>query len=95
MTYIGDTEVGADVNVGAGTITCNYDGVNKHRTKIGDGASIGSNVNLVAPVEIGKGATVGAGSTITKPVEDNQLALERSKQLTVAGWKRPVKKGAD
>ncbi len=95
MTYLGDTEVGADVNVGAGTITCNYDGVNKHRTKIGDGASIGSNVNLVAPVEIGKGATVGAGSTITKPVEDNQLALERSKQLTVAGWKRPVKKGAD
>ena len=95
LTYIGDTEVGSDVNVGAGTITCNYDGANKYRTKIGDGASIGSNVNLVAPIEIGKRATVGAGSTITKAVEDDQLALERAKQVTVPGWKRPVKKGAD
>ena len=95
LTYIGDTEIGSGVNVGAGTITCNYDGANKHRTIIGDGASIGSNVNLVAPVEIGKGATVGAGSTITKPVEDNQLALERSKQIAVAGWNRPVKKETD
>ena len=95
LAYIGDTEMGSGVNVGAGTITCNYDGVNKYRTKIGNGVFIGSNVNLVAPVEIGKGATVAAGSTITRPVEDNQLALERSKQLTVAGWKRPAKKGAD
>ncbi len=95
LTYIGDTDIGKGVNVGAGTITCNYDGVNKHRTKIGDGAFIGSGVNLVAPVEIGKDATIGAGSTITKPVADEQLALERSKQLTVRGWKRPVKKGAD
>ena len=94
LTYIGDTEIGAGVNVGAGTITCNYDGVNKHRTKIGDGAFIGSGVNLVAPVEIGKNATVGAGSTITKRVADEQLALERSKQMTVKGWKRP-KKGED
>jgi bifunctional UDP-N-acetylglucosamine pyrophosphorylase/glucosamine-1-phosphate N-acetyltransferase len=95
LTYIGDTDIGKGVNVGAGTITCNYDGVNKYRTKIGDGAFIGSGVNLVAPVEIGKDATIGAGSTITKPVADEQLALERSKQMTVRGWKRPVKKGAD
>ena len=94
LTYIGDAEIGADVNVGAGTITCNYDGANKHRTQIGDGAFIGSGVNLVAPVEVGKGATVGAGSTITKPVPDNELVLERSKQVTVKGWKRPVKKGS-
>ena len=94
LTYIGDTDIGTNVNVGAGTITCNYDGVNKHRTKIGDDASIGSNVNLVAPVEVGRGATVGAGSTITKSVEDDQLVIERAKQMTVRGWKRP-KKGAD
>ena len=94
LSYIGDTDIGSGVNVGAGTITCNYDGVNKHRTKIGDGAFIGSGVNLVAPVEIGKNATVGAGSTITKRVADEQLALERSKQMTVKGWTRP-KKGAD
>lgn len=92
LTYIGDTDIGTRVNVGAGTITCNYDGANKHRTTIGDGAFIGSGVNLVAPVEIGKGATIGAGSTITKPVPDNELVLERSKQVTVKGWKRPVKK---
>ena len=95
LTYIGDSEVGGNVNVGAGTITCNYDGVNKHRTVIGDGAFIGSGVNLVAPVEVGKDATIGAGSTITKPVPDAQLALERSKQLVVKGWKRPTKKGDD
>jgi bifunctional UDP-N-acetylglucosamine pyrophosphorylase / glucosamine-1-phosphate N-acetyltransferase len=94
LTYIGDTDIGSGVNVGAGTITCNYDGVNKHRTTIGDGAFIGSGVNLVAPVTIGKDATIGAGSTITKRVADEQLALERSKQMTVKGWKRP-KKGAD
>jgi bifunctional UDP-N-acetylglucosamine pyrophosphorylase/glucosamine-1-phosphate N-acetyltransferase len=93
LTYIGDTDIGSGVNVGAGTITCNYDGANKHRTVIGDGAFIGSGVNLVAPVVIGAGATIGAGSTITKRVGDNDLALERSKQVSITGWQRPVKKG--
>lgn len=94
LTYIGDTVMGQSVNVGAGTITCNYDGANKHVTKIGDGAFIGSGVNLVAPVEVGAGATIGAGSTITKAAPANELSLERSKQMTVKGWKRPVKKGS-
>jgi bifunctional UDP-N-acetylglucosamine pyrophosphorylase/glucosamine-1-phosphate N-acetyltransferase len=92
LTYIGDTEMGSKVNVGAGTITCNYDGANKHKTTIGDGAFIGSGVNLVAPVSVGKGATIGAGSTITKPAPDDQLTLERSKQVTIEGWKKPTKK---
>ena len=92
LTYIGDSEIGEDVNVGAGTITCNYDGVNKHRTRIGDGAFIGSGVNLVAPVEVGAGATIGAGSTITRDAPAEKLTLERSRQLTVKGWKRPTKK---
>ena len=92
LSYIGDTEIGVNVNIGAGTITCNYDGANKYRTKIGDGAFIGSGVNLVAPVEVGSGATIGAGSTITKDVPADQLTLERSKQLTVKGWKRPTRK---
>ena len=92
LTYIGDAEIGTGVNVGAGTITCNYDGVNKYKTTIGDNVFIGSGVNLVAPVEIGKGATIGAGSTITKAVPDGQLVLERSKQVSVPGWKRPTKK---
>jgi len=92
LTYIGDAEIGTDVNVGAGTITVNYDGANKHKTTIGDNASIGSGVNLVAPIEIGAGATIGAGSTITKPVPDGQLVLERSKQVSVPGWTRPTKK---
>ena len=92
LTYIGDTDIGTGVNVGAGTITCNYDGVNKHRTVIGDNAFIGSGVNLVAPVEVGKDATIGAGSTITKPAPDGELTLERSQQVSVTGWKRPVKK---
>jgi len=92
LTYIGDTEVGTGVNVGAGTITCNYDGANKHKTTIGDDVFIGSGVNLVAPVEIGKGATIGAGSTITKPAPEDQLTLERSKQLSIKGWKKPSKK---
>ena len=93
LTYIGDSTVGRGVNVGAGTITCNYDGANKHRTTIGDGAFIGSGVMLVAPVDVGSGATVGAGSTITKPVPAGELALERSRQIVVSGWKRPEKKG--
>jgi len=94
LTYIGDCDIGTGVNVGAGTITCNYDGANKHRTVIGDGAFIGSGTMLVAPVNIGKGSTIGAGSTITKPVGDDELALERSKQVSIKGWKRPVKKGS-
>ena len=92
LTYIGDSEIGKGVNIGAGTITCNYDGANKHKTTIGDGVFIGSGVNLVAPVEVGAGATVGAGSTITKPVAEDTLTLERSKQIAIPGWKKPVRK---
>ena len=91
LTYLGDTTVGEKVNVGAGTITCNYDGVNKWRTEIGDGAFIGSGTMLVAPVKIGADATIGAGSTITKDAPEGKLTLERSKQLTLEAWKRPVK----
>lgn len=94
LSYIGDSQVGTGVNVGAGTITCNYDGAKKHKTRIGDGAFIGSNVNLVAPVEIGEGANIGAGSTISKSAPANQLTLTRAKQTTIKGWKRPVKKGS-
>lgn len=91
LSYIGDTTVGSKVNIGAGTITCNYDGVNKFRTVIEDGAFIGSNSQLVAPVTIGKNATIGAGSTITKDSPENQLTLSRAKQTSIAGWQRPVK----
>jgi bifunctional UDP-N-acetylglucosamine pyrophosphorylase/glucosamine-1-phosphate N-acetyltransferase len=94
LTYIGDTTIGRDVNVGAGTITCNYDGANKHRTTIGDRAFIGSGVQLVAPVEIGEDATIGAGSTITKPAPDGQLTVARGRQVSVRGWQRPAKKKA-
>ena len=92
LSYIGDTTVGSNVNIGAGTITCNYDGVNKFRTVIEDGAFIGSDTQLVAPVRVGKNATIGAGSTITKDSPENQLTLSRAKQVSVAGWQRPVKK---
>lgn len=92
LSYVGDTSVGSRVNIGAGTITCNYDGVNKFRTIIEDGAFIGSDTQLVAPVTIGKNATIGAGSTITKDSPENQLTLSRSKQISLAGWQRPVKK---
>jgi len=92
LSYIGDTTVGSKVNIGAGTITCNYDGVNKFRTVIGDGAFIGSNSQLVAPVTIGKNATIGAGSTITKDSPENQLTLSRAKQISLAGWQRPAKR---
>jgi len=92
LTYIGDATIGEKVNVGAGTITCNYDGANKHRTVIGDGAFIGSGVELVAPVEVGAGATIGAGSTITKDAPPGALTLSRGKQATIPGWKRPTKK---
>jgi bifunctional UDP-N-acetylglucosamine pyrophosphorylase/glucosamine-1-phosphate N-acetyltransferase len=92
LTYLGDTEVGRGVNIGAGTITCNYDGVNKFVTKIGDGAFIGSNSSLVAPVSIGAQATIGAGSVITRDAPDGELTVARGKQQTYEGWKRPVKR---
>jgi bifunctional UDP-N-acetylglucosamine pyrophosphorylase/glucosamine-1-phosphate N-acetyltransferase len=91
LTYLGDTTVGQKVNVGAGTVTCNYDGANKWRTEIGDGAFIGSGAMLVAPVKVGAGATIGAGSTITRDAPDGKLTLERSKQITLDSWKRPEK----
>ncbi|WP_206212016.1 bifunctional UDP-N-acetylglucosamine diphosphorylase/glucosamine-1-phosphate N-acetyltransferase GlmU [Wenzhouxiangella sp. XN24] len=92
LSYIGDAEIGTRVNVGAGTITCNYDGANKHRTVIGDDVFVGSNTALVAPVNIGAGATIGAGSTVSKDAPPAELTVARSKQVTVRGWKRPVKK---
>jgi bifunctional UDP-N-acetylglucosamine pyrophosphorylase/glucosamine-1-phosphate N-acetyltransferase len=92
LSYVGDTSIGSRVNIGAGTITCNYDGANKHRTIIGDDVFIGSDTQLVAPVSVGDGATIGAGSTITRDVPPNELTLSRSKQETRKGWKRPVKK---
>jgi len=88
LSYIGDAEVGANANIGAGTITCNYDGFGKYGTVIGDGAFIGSNTALVAPVSVGAGAIVGAGSVITKDVEPDSLAVERSEQKGIAGWAR-------
>lgn len=91
LSYIGDTTVGSKVNIGAGTITCNYDGVNKFRTIIEDGAFIGSDTQLVAPVTVGKNATIGAGSTITRDCPENQLTLSRVKQFSLSGWQRPVK----
>ncbi|MEI7993379.1 MAG: bifunctional UDP-N-acetylglucosamine diphosphorylase/glucosamine-1-phosphate N-acetyltransferase GlmU [Methylococcaceae bacterium] len=92
LSYIGDTTVGSQVNIGAGTITCNYDGANKFRTIIEDGAFIGSDTQLVAPVTIGKNATIGAGSTITRDSPENQLTLSRVKQVSIRDWQRPVKK---
>ena len=92
LAYAGDVEVGAHANLGAGTITCNYDGANKHRTVIGERAFVGSNSALVAPVRIGKGATVGAGSVISEDAPDDRLTVARSRQRTVEGWQRPQKK---
>jgi bifunctional UDP-N-acetylglucosamine pyrophosphorylase/glucosamine-1-phosphate N-acetyltransferase len=92
LAYIGDASVGSEVNIGAGTITCNFDGANKHRTVIEDDVHIGSDVQLVAPVTVGRGATIGAGATITKDVPPGELTLTEKKQVTVYGWKRPVKK---
>ncbi|BBE52144.1 Bifunctional protein GlmU [Ferriphaselus amnicola] len=92
LSYIGDSTVGSRVNIGAGTITCNYDGVNKHRTVIGDDAFIGSDTQLVAPVTVGHGATIGAGSTITRDAPAGELTLSRGKQTTITGWQRPKKK---
>ncbi len=92
LAYVGDADVGERVNIGAGTITCNYDGVNKHRTVIEDDAFIGSDTQLVAPVRVGKGATLGAGTTLTRDAPAGQLTVSRAKQITIEGWKRPVKK---
>lgn len=92
LSYIGDSLVGSGVNIGAGTITCNYDGVNKFQTVIEDGAFIGSDTQLIAPVTVGKNATIGAGSTITKDTPAEQLTLSRAKQISLPGWQRPVKK---
>jgi bifunctional UDP-N-acetylglucosamine pyrophosphorylase / glucosamine-1-phosphate N-acetyltransferase len=91
LSYLGDAQVGRGVNIGAGTITCNYDGAHKHLTRIGDGAFIGSNSALVAPVTIGVQATIGAGSVITRDAPDGELTVARGRQHTVHGWKRPVK----
>ena len=88
LSYIGDALVGKNVNIGAGTITCNYDGKNKNKTKISDGAFIGSNTSLVAPINIGKKSVVGAGSTLTKNVKNKSLSLTRSKQIEVKNYKR-------
>ena len=95
LTYLGDATIGSGVNIGAGTITCNYDGANKHRTMIEDGAFIGSNSALVAPVTIGKDATIGAGSTIGKNAPSGELTVSRARQTTVRGWKRPRKPAAE
>ena len=92
LSYVGDTEMGSGVNIGAGTITCNYDGANKHKTVIEDGVFVGSATQLVAPVKIGRNATIGAGSTITRNVAADELSLTRAKQTTIPDWKRPRKK---
>ena len=91
LTYLGDATIGAKVNIGAGTITCNYDGANKHRTVIEDGAFIGSNTALVAPITVGKDATIGAGSTIGNDAPAGELTVSRARQTTIRGWKRPTK----
>ncbi len=91
LSYIGDTTMGADVNIGAGTITCNYDGANKFETIIGDGVFVGSSTQLVAPVSVQKNTTIGAGSTITKDTPEGELTLSRAKQVTIKGWVRPTK----
>jgi bifunctional UDP-N-acetylglucosamine pyrophosphorylase/glucosamine-1-phosphate N-acetyltransferase len=92
LSYVGDATVGRKVNIGAGTITCNYDGANKHRTVIEDNAFIGSDTQLVAPVTVGEGATLGAGTTLTRDAPANQLTVSRVKQVSLPGWQRPVKK---
>ena len=92
LSYIGDSEIGKNVNIGAGTITCNYDGINKHKTIIEDNVFVGSDTQIVAPLKIGKGATIGAGSTITKDVPEENLTLSRSQQKTISGWVKPEKK---
>ena len=95
LSYIGDTEMGSDVNIGAGTITCNYDGVNKFKTVIEDGVFVGSDTQLIAPVRIERNATIAAGSTITKDAPADKLTLSRAKQVTMNNWSRPTKKPKD
>ncbi|MGH8479188.1 MAG: bifunctional UDP-N-acetylglucosamine diphosphorylase/glucosamine-1-phosphate N-acetyltransferase GlmU [Gammaproteobacteria bacterium] len=92
LSYIGDAEIGRDTNIGAGTITCNYDGANKHKTLIGEGVFIGSDTQLIAPVKVGDGATIGAGTTLAQDAPPGQLTLGRARQTTIAGWERPTKK---
>jgi bifunctional UDP-N-acetylglucosamine pyrophosphorylase/glucosamine-1-phosphate N-acetyltransferase len=92
LTYLGDATIGKRVNIGAGTITCNYDGANKYRTVIEDGAFIGSDTALVAPVTVGQDATIGAGSVVTEDAPPGELTLARGRQVTIKGWKRPEKK---
>ncbi|MFS1864044.1 bifunctional UDP-N-acetylglucosamine diphosphorylase/glucosamine-1-phosphate N-acetyltransferase GlmU [Vibrio lentus] len=92
LTYLGDAEIGQRVNVGAGAITCNYDGANKFKTIIGDDVFVGSDSQLIAPVTIGNGATVGAGSTVTRDVSENELVISRAKERKIANWQRPTKK---
>ena len=92
MTYLGDAEIGDNVNIGAGTITCNYDGANKFKTIIGNDVFVGSDTQLVAPVTVGNGVTIAAGTTVTRDVADNELVLSRVPQVHKQGWKRPVKK---
>ena len=92
LSYLGDSSIGDRVNIGAGTITCNYDGVNKHHTVIEDDVFIGSDTQLIAPVTIGEGADIGAGSTVTKDAPAGKLTISRAKQVTIRGWKRPIKK---
>ena len=94
LAYVGDSSVGSNVNIGAGTITCNYDGAHKHRTVIEDDVFIGSDTQLVAPVIVRRGATIGAGSTVTKEAPADALTVSRAKQIAIPGWKRPVKKGS-
>jgi bifunctional UDP-N-acetylglucosamine pyrophosphorylase/glucosamine-1-phosphate N-acetyltransferase len=91
LAYIGDATIGRNVNVGAGTITCNYDGANKHRTIIEDDVHIGSDTQLVAPIRVGRGATIGAGTTVFKDVAPGKLVINRKEQREIDGWQRPVK----
>ena len=95
LSYIGDTEMGSEVNIGAGTITCNYDGVNKSRTVIEDGVFVGSDTQLIAPVRVARNATIGAGSTITHDVPADELTVSRAKQVTISGWSRPQKRAEE
>ncbi|MDF4782090.1 DapH/DapD/GlmU-related protein, partial [Vibrio parahaemolyticus] len=91
LTYLGDAEIGQRTNIGAGTITCNYDGANKFKTIIGNDVFVGSDSQLVAPVTIADGATIGAGTTLTKDVEEGELVITRVKERKITGWQRPVK----
>ncbi len=94
LSYIGDAVIGTKVNIGAGTITCNYDGAFKHQTIIEDDVFVGSDTQLVAPVKIARGSTIGAGSTITRDTPEDQLTLARARQVSINGWKRPKKNKA-